>query len=554
MSQFEFTPAFLLPTINERYFSVPLYQRSYSWTVDEVSDFWGDAMRSIEDGGEYFLGTIVLSEEADPGTFSIIDGQQRIATTTILLAAMRDTYRELGEAGIADTVQRQSISPHDLETYEDKPRLRLNATDNPYYFESIVNGGAPEPAAESHGRIQHAYIWLRDNLRKMCEASPGNWKSEFSKITRFLNKQARVVVVKASTDADAFTIFETLNDRGADLTIADLLKNYLFSRAHNELTSVQQRWIEAITILSEYQEEKEFVTFLRHLWSSQQGATRERDLYRRIKGSVTKKSDAVKLSESIRDGARLYGAILSPEAEFWAGYGQKTREMVETLDNFGLQQNRPLFLAVLQHFSKSEIEKAVRFMVSWSIRGIVAGGIGGGQAERYICDAAVAIRAGQIKTVSQLQGKLAAITASDTLFHQSFERFRITGNALARYMLLAIEQQLQGQKQPELVPNKDADDVNLEHILPRRPKPGDWDEFSPDDVIAYAYRIGNMTLLQKGKNSKIGNKPWVDKKPIIDVSELRLNKAIGGLTKWTPSEIEARQKDLANVDLKVWAL
>src|SRR5687768_1604797 len=139
-NRFEFNPTFLLATLNDRYFSVPRYQRSYSWTSDELSDFWHDGKRAIDDGGEYFLGTIVLSEEADAGTFSIIDGQQRLATTTILLAAMRDAYRRNGEGSVANTIQAQSISPHDLETYEDRPRIRLNADDNPFYFAKIVQG------------------------------------------------------------------------------------------------------------------------------------------------------------------------------------------------------------------------------------------------------------------------------------------------------------------------------------------------------------------------------------------------------------------------------
>ncbi|HYN80535.1 MAG TPA: HNH endonuclease family protein, partial [Gemmatimonadaceae bacterium] len=136
----------------------------------------------------------------------------------------------------------------------------------------------------------------------------------------------------------------------------------------------------------------------------------------------------------------------------------------------------------------------------------------------------------------------------------SFERFRTTGNALARYMLSAIERALRNEKEPELVPNKDVDEVNLEHILPQKPKAGEWPFFSPDDASLYAYRIGNMTLLQKGKNNKIGNKPWSDKKPIIASSELNLNKAIAGSADWTKVVIEARQKDLADLALKVWAL
>lgn len=91
--QFEFTPSFLLSAITARHYAVPQYQRSYSWTDQNLEDFWSDMERSIADGGEYLLGSFVLSREDSKDYFSIIDGQQRIATTTILLAVMRDIYR-----------------------------------------------------------------------------------------------------------------------------------------------------------------------------------------------------------------------------------------------------------------------------------------------------------------------------------------------------------------------------------------------------------------------------------------------------------------------------
>jgi hypothetical protein len=363
-----------------------------------------------------------------------------------------------------------------------------------------------------------------------------------------------VIYFGVADDANAYLIFETLNDRGLDLSIADLLKNYLFSRSGNEIDTVQQKWVEAVTVLSEYQSEKEFVTFLRHLWSSLHGATRERDLYRDIKSKVSSKADAVKFSETLRESAKLYGAIISPDADFWKGYGDKTKEQLRILERFSLQQNRPLLLAVLQHFTKGEIEKTIRFLVSWSVRGIVSGGIGGGQAERYICDAAVDIRAGKVKTVTDLKAKLSPTIATDTLFAQSFERFRTTGNALARYLLLGVERQLTGTKEPELVPNTDVDEVNLEHIVPQKPKAGEWPAFSAEDALVYAYRLGNMTLLQKGKNNKIGNKPWSVKKPVIAASLLKLNASIAAEADWNKAAIDKRQQQLAQLALKIWPI
>lgn len=553
MNQFDFSPDFLLGVISNRYFTVPIYQRSYSWTYDEIEDFWNDALRAIAEDGHYFLGTIVLSEEAEKGTFSIIDGQQRLATTTVLLAAMRDLYRTHGEEQAANAIH-QNLSPHDLETFEDKPRLTLNSIDNPFYLEYIVSSRELPTTSESHNRILEAYKFFFSRLKEIIEGNPGTWKTEFGKITKFLNKQAQVIVVKASTHADAFTIFETLNDRGADLTIADLLKNYLFSRAQTELQSVQQFWIEANAILLEYQSEKDFVVFLRHLWSSQHGATRERDLYRKIKDQVSTKTDAVKFSRSIREEAKLYGAILSPESEFWRGYSDSSRQMVESLDSFDLEQNRPLFLAVLQHFTKEEIERTIKFMVSWSVRGIISGGIGGGKAERYICDAAVSIRSGHTKTKGHLQDKLSPITSPDSLFYDSFKNFRTTTNKFARYLLLAIERHLQGNHQPELIPNQDVEEVNLEHILPRKPKDGDWESFTMDEAGVFANRVGNMTLLKKSSNAKIGNKPWPDKQLFLAKSSLLLNKKLVGCSDWTKNEIDERQDKMASMALKIWTI
>lgn len=232
---------------------------------------------------EYFLGSFVLSKEDSNEYFSIIDGQQRIATTTILLACMRDIYLENDRQTLSDSFDTQFLRQHDVVTDEYRRRIRLNAIDDPFYFHAIIERKSTSPSAKSHQRLLEARNFFLIQLRKIVEENPTNWPDRLSAITKYLQSQARVVVVETASDADAYTIFETLNDRGADLTIADLLKNYLLSRAKGEIDSVRQLWFEAITILDDVQTEKEFVNFLRQLWSSVHGITRERDLYRSIK-------------------------------------------------------------------------------------------------------------------------------------------------------------------------------------------------------------------------------------------------------------------------------
>lgn len=162
--QFDFSPSFILAAITSRHFVVPQYQRSYAWTDVNLIDFWTDMQRSILDGGEYFLGSFVLSKEDSQDYFSIIDGQQRIATTTILLAAMRDAYRENGESELANSFDSQFLQQHDVVSNQYRRRLRLNGIDNPFYEDVVISGQPRAPNADSHKRIHEARVFLAINF------------------------------------------------------------------------------------------------------------------------------------------------------------------------------------------------------------------------------------------------------------------------------------------------------------------------------------------------------------------------------------------------------
>lgn len=115
MGHFTFTPTTLLGIIRNNYIVVPRYQREYSWEAEEVSDFWSDMITTIRDGQEYFLGTIVLSDEAPKGCKSIVDGQQRMATTLLLLCALRDAFTSEGDKDAANGIKEHFISSYDVK-------------------------------------------------------------------------------------------------------------------------------------------------------------------------------------------------------------------------------------------------------------------------------------------------------------------------------------------------------------------------------------------------------------------------------------------------------
>ena len=563
-SSFDFDLKGIAVELSTRKLAVPIYQRDYAWgdddDRDQVLDYWRDLQASFLSGSppEYFLGTVVLSKESADydDRDMVVDGQQRLATTAILIAAIRDIFRERGDDARADHLQTTYLSRYDMKSGEHIPQLFLNAEDDPFFRARIVNGDDTVPSTKpSHDLIARTHDFFLARMRASADERGADWADFLGEWVAFLESRVRIISVAVPTESDAFLIFETLNDRGADLPIADLLKNYLFGKAGTQLNTVRNAWVATMTSLDlSATGGKLFTDFLRHYWSSRYGATRERELYGKIKEQILSQSQVVTFSGDLQQAARLYAALLNSDHEVWAELGTITREHVEALQLLGLEQNRPLLLALIQHFGPSELRKAMRAMVAWGLRGLIVGGIGGGLTERTYCSAAVAVRSGEIKTTEDLLKKLSDIIPSDEVFRSQFGVARVTKARLARYVLVALERTARGEVEPELVPNEREEEVNLEHVLPKNPTSGEWPQFSADERKSLVHRIGNMALLQKGPNGKIGNQPFSIKKPVLEASELGWTKDAGSEADWTPDIVAKRQGRMAKVAVETWPI
>src|SRR5207245_11805298 len=144
----------------------------------------------------------------------------------------------------------------------------------------------------------------------------------------YLRERARVIWVTVPDDQNAFVIFETLNDRGLTLSIADLLKNYLFGRSGDRIKEVQQQWTTMTSALESVSREDITVTYIRHLWASMNGPTRERELYGNIKKTIRGKQTAIDFATSLADEARLYAALLNPDHQLWNPYGTSAKRHI----------------------------------------------------------------------------------------------------------------------------------------------------------------------------------------------------------------------------------
>jgi hypothetical protein len=329
----------------------------------------------------------------------------------------------------------------------------------------------------------------------------------------------------------------------------------LFKQAGARLDEVRDSWVSTLTNLDiDRVGNQRFTNFARHLLSSRYGRTKEREVYARLKSSVSGPAAAVSFAQDSKDSSRMYDAILRVESDYWSEFPAIVSNAAEVLVELNLEQYRPLMLAAMATLPKAEMSRFVPAMVSWAIRGLSAGALGAGAAEAAFCDAAKAIRSGTVKTTEQILSdtRVGPLIPTDGEFEASFSAWKVTRGAVARYLLRALEMAQRGEQEPELVVNDDADQVNLEHIFPKSAKRADWPTFSPDDHRLYVHRLGNMCLLQKGPNGRIGNKPWGIKRAILSASSLRLTAQAATCLSWTKETIESRQKELAKLAISTW--
>ena len=536
--------------------AVPLNQREYSWEEEHVQALFEDFENAISHGPvAYFLGTIVLTQTEERP--EVADGQQRLATTTVLLATMRDYFWHHNNKVRAHAIAQEYLSSTDLETEQTVPKLRLNVDDNEFFTKYVLSApDSPdrqiEPTKESHKKIEEAARLAATYIDQiLAPVKESNRASTLIAWVSFIKEYAQVIQLIVPDHLNAFVMFETLNDRGLRASQADLLKNYLLSHAGDRISEAQQRWAEMLGALESLDIDEIIVTYLRHVVICDHGPTRERELFLRVKNTVTSKQKALDFVSDLAKGASPYSALFNPEHVIWNQYGKSTRGHVKAILELGVQQIRPLMFAVLTNFEPGEVKAAFRRFVNWSVRFLVVGGRGG-TLDRYYGLHAQDVSTGKIKTAKKLAKAMEELVPSDATFEAVFADTRVSQARLARYYLRSLERHAKGQSEPELIPNDD-ETINLEHILPLVPG-DDWHGIDPDVAKAFNKRLGNMALLPAKKNVALGNKGFREKKAAFKKSGLILTVSVADYETWTPDEISRRQKKLAAYAVQTWPI
>lgn len=362
----------------------------------------------------------------------------------------------------------------------------------------------------------------------------------------------KIIVVVAPDDSNAFIIFETLNDRGLELAISDLLKNYLFHRSGEKIEETKNRWLTMVSILESASDDPLVVTYLRHFSMAKYGLIREKELFSVIKKKITSKKHALHYSNELSEGARTYSALINTDHEFWSNYDPKVSESVSVLNLLGMTQIRPLLMAILDKFDKKNVKIAFNKLVSVAVRFQIVGGVGGGSLERLYADTAKAITEEKITTPTDVISAFKNLP-SDSAFKAGFSIATISKQKIARFYLRALEDNLSGANS-EKVPSVDTDRVNLEHVLPANSTP-EWEAtFKVDEFRAYHNRLGNLALMPSKINSTIGNGSFATKCKAYKESSFHLTKSIAEESVWNKQSIENRQLKMAETAIKIWAV
>lgn len=536
--------------ISDHILAVPIYQRAYAWEEKNVEELLLDIDQSLPH--DYFIGSIVINQTKNEGIWEVVDGQQRLATITIIFSAIRDFLKTNNDETAAKKIERDYICEIDIRSKEPIPKLTLGNDDNDYFLSRIIKNVHKELLKESHKRINKAYEVAYRFIENKVKRDMGKHGFIFD-LNDFIKERIKIIIVKVPDESNAFTIFETLNDRGLALSQSDLIKNHLFNKAGTRIKEVQNYWIEMSGAIEAAQDEEEIIKYIRYFWSSRNGLTREKDLFSKIKNKITNQNLSVSFLNDLQSLTNKYLALLNQNHSFWNEYSKTTKEYIEKLNGLYLYQNMPLLLAIVNLFSKEEVERALKLTLSWSVRNLITGSVPGGTLEREFSNQAKKINDGEIKNAKDLLWSAKNLIPSDIQFKEAFSIANVAKNTLAQYYLIEIEKNY--SKNNEKSVDKNFDNVNLEHILPQTiNKSNNWPQFNEDEHKTFYKRIGNLTLLKTKKNSDLKSDNFENKKNEYKKSEIQITKNLGDIQDWTPDAIKQRQTNFAEKALEIWNL
>jgi hypothetical protein len=582
-------------------YTVPIFQRPYVWTEDEQwAPLWSDVQRVAERlvgatpralrlEPAHFLGAIVL--EVVPTTagrfaeHSIVDGQQRLMTLQLLVDAAEEVVRERGDEADADELWRLVHNAATGDSVDSPRRFKVwPGLRDRESFRAVMSRGI-DGAEAARDRVQHARAFFAERIRAWADGDGA--PARLHALALALRDYLKLVVINLESGDNAQVVFESLNHRGAPLLAADLIKNYVFQLAQEEVPDVvglyERSWRQLDT---RYWREHEETTddsgprideFLRQwLLARLLRAVPNDQLYPAFREYVTA-TGVDRIEEILADlaaEANAYGQLATLPL---GSVPELFRYRV--LDTIGLTGLTPLLLRLLiwDGLPEASRDRALAAVESWAIRRSLCR-IRNTDTTHMVVSLLRAWRGADPASVGAVTESVLASGTGEARVWPSDAELRkallnqpiyelIAGKRL-RIVFEAIEERMRSvRSEDSLCPRT----LSVEHIMPTRwrthwsePGAGPAGQTRRDRRI---HEIGNLTLVTGRFNAALANLPWTDEEALarrvgrygkrsllVNHSVLLLNTDIVSKhpTAWTDRDISARTDRLIQVIQRLW--
>ena len=547
---------------NGKIYKVPDFQRDYSWDEDNWEDLWNDILTINENDESHYMGSIVLLNKGD-SNYQIIDGQQRFTTLSIISLAVISKLKELALSDIekeenterVDLLMKDYIGQKDSVSLTYSSKLFLNENNDSFYQRRLLAFSKPiniKKLLDSEKLLWKSYEFFTNKINNLFKnMNDGSDLASFLKNN--IGKNLLFIQITVEDELNAYTVFETLNSRGVELTSTDLLKNYLFSlvaKSSSDLEQVKKQWKKIIDIIGL----KNFPVFLRHYLNSKMKLINKGSLFKAIKQSVQKDDEVFTLLDNLEESAYIYVALGNPNDEYWKGDNDLI-ESIDALKLFGVTQNKSLLMVAHKYLDTNSFNKLLKAIVTISYRYNVIGRHQTNIMDKIYNNASILVNNGNGEiSLGEILNSIKDLYISDDDFKNSFEGKTFNTNnsnhkKQARYTLYKIE----GQVQNGAKYNYTSDAGTIEHILPEN-LTEEWETiFSEDEHIRNIYKIGNFTILEANKNRDIADKNFDIKQEMYASSKYAITTTIEA-SEWNISALKHRQSKLASIACGIWKI
>ena len=507
----------------------------------------------------HYMGALVVEGKSDR-EFVIIDGQQRLATLSILALAAVAKLLDLAAKNVdteankerAAGLRSRFIGEKDPASLVESTKLFLNETDNAFYQDYLVQLRSPlnpRRLPKSNRLLWECFRYFTARLDDIPEFQTKG-EALAGLISETVARQLLFILIMVDDELNAYTVFETLNARGLELSSTDLLKNYLFSRVRvpTDLEALQRHWRSLISTVTQ----ERFPEFLRYHLLCEQPKIRTERLFKLVRDRVNTPQEVFALMFALDGRGELFSALSDPNHGYWIE-NPDCRPYIRELNLFRVRQMTPLLFAAWECFSREDFARVLKLVSVLSFRYTVVGGLNTNELEPVYHQAAKAVLDSSARFPADVFERLKVVYVEDTKFEQDFALLSVDTSGqrrkLAKYILARFESDRSGRDcDPETDPG------TVEHILPENPSDSWSASFPREQWESSVYRVGNLTLLEAAANRRVGNKEYAEKLAAYSQSSYALSREVVEMApeQWTPELLDARQRRLARRAVHLW--